>query len=116
MEPSPDVDAAVVQATKALDAVDDARAQAWAAVQAAATAAGCAPGDLFGHKVNIDALQKGRPPPRYRCSSRRRRPGSGIWKEVIPGEDGTERKGDAARHRTSYRLSTTAWGLPPSPT
>ena len=44
MEPSPDVDAAVVQATTALDAVDDARAQAWAAVQAAATAAGCAAG------------------------------------------------------------------------
>ena len=58
MEPTPDVDAAVVQATKALDAVDDARAQAWAAVQAAATATGCAPGDLFGHKVNVDALQK----------------------------------------------------------
>ena len=32
MDPSPDVDAAVVQATKALGAVDDARAQAWAAV------------------------------------------------------------------------------------
>ena len=45
MEPSPDVDAAVVQATKALDAVDDARTQAWAAVKTAATAAGCAPGD-----------------------------------------------------------------------
>ena len=61
MDPTPDVDAAVVQATKALGAVDDARAQAWAAVQAAATATGCAPGDLFGHKVNIDALQKGPP-------------------------------------------------------
>ncbi len=61
MDPTPDVDAAVVQATKALGAVDDARAQAWAAVQAAATATGCAPGDLFGHKVNVDALQKGPP-------------------------------------------------------
>mgnify|MGYP004054967553 CR=1 FL=1 len=43
MEPSPDVDAAVVQATKALDAVDDARAQAWAAIKAAANATGPSP-------------------------------------------------------------------------
>ena len=58
MEPSPDVHAAVVMATKALDTVEEARTQAWLAVKTAATAAGCATRDLFGHKVNIDAATK----------------------------------------------------------
>ena len=96
MDPTADGDAAVVQATKALCAVDDARAQAWAAVQAAATATGCAPGDLFGHKVNVDALQKGPPttalPVLVKAATAWKRGAVGDWGVVVgPCEDAAEK-------------------------
>jgi len=57
--PSSDVETAVARATAALEAVDQARTQAWAAVAAVAKATGAQPPNLFGHEVNVDALRSG---------------------------------------------------------